>query len=590
MKHHRISLFVAGLLAGLLSAAQGVTITQHEDRSCEVMGKTYKASVDNAGNWYSLVIDGVEFFGDKPFKGAAFPGKEPPKSINVRGQLLAIRNGSARVEYTFDDTGIQVETEGGKLEYQMSPNVSAYVCVNGAVYDRNVPGIGDVRKVIAGKAALGLNQPFHCVGKKLYPSVLARGTKPEAKFTARIECGISPDPVELVELKSITPVGKPPALIPWFASGEVPRYNLELRNLGTEAAQAQITYVLSDRFGSTSGAEKSVPAMTVAPGAVVNQALETPPTAPGCYWVTIELRKDGKAVKREQRAFVYDGEHYKPALTRPADFAEFWKAKLAAARAVPLDPRLTPVPEKSTEVAAHYQLELTVLQGKRLTMGLQVPRKAGRYLALFGAKLGERAADGSHIILFVPHEAWPEQATYNRWASAQDNNLVDCYLAAVRIADYLRSREDVERIYLSGGSRQGPIQLANAALDPTQICAVDAHVPTCMGNSWTQYAYSGWGKAPTPAMAVYVDPVNFAQDITVPFITDVGTYDGLSPVPGALAFYNCAEKCQWKRFSIEAGGHGYFPPEFRRTAKAELDARINVQANQAMDEKILKDH
>ena len=106
-------------------------------------------------------------------------------------------------------------------------------------------------------------------------------------------------------------------------------------------------------------------------------------------------------------------------------------------------------------------------KGDPLEFDLQVPRNPGKYLAVFGGKMPEKAENPNQILLVFPHKQWPEEATYNRWVSAEDNNHLDCYLLAVRLTDYLRSREDVKAIFLKGGSRQGPIQLVNAALDPT---------------------------------------------------------------------------------------------------------------------------
>lgn len=144
------------------------------------------------------------------------------------------------------------------------------------------------------------------------------------------------------------------------------------------------------------------------------------------------------------------------------------------------------------------------------------------------------------------------------------------------MADYLRSRPDVKRLWLFGASRSGASILAAAALSPERVAAVNAHVPTCCGLSWADRPYAGWGRPPasTPEglrVAAYFDVTNFAPDLTVPFIVDGGLYDDLSPAPGILSFHNWAEKAPFRRCLLELGGHGFFPPGRRQRAEKDLE-------------------
>jgi cephalosporin-C deacetylase-like acetyl esterase len=171
----------------------------------------------------------------------------------------------------------------------------------------------------------------------------------------------------------------------------------------------------------------------------------------------------------------------------------------------------------------------------------------------------------------------PEDSTYTRWKGQDDNNMLDSFLLAVRMTDYLRSREDVANIYLYGGSRSGAIQLANAALDGTRVAAVNVHVPTSAGLSWREKEYRGWGSRPgnvppeqSFGIAACFDVTNFAPDLTVPVVMDGGITDDLAPAPGILAFANWAEKCPFRRCSIEKGGHGFFVNPARPRMEKEL--------------------
>ena len=587
----------AGLLALFLASyawADGVQIEKSTDGGYTITGRTYRAEVDRSGAWRSLVIDGVEMFADQPVAGAPFPGGNPPKSINQQGRLLAIRNDRVRVEYAFDETGIDVETEGGQLNPRLGKAVTVFVCASGAAFNaRSKYGIGDVRKVVAGKAAFSISQPYHSIGMCMKPSVLCgRGGKPETLFKARFECGISPEPTELVSIKGVDPTGKDPNGIPYFTQQETPAYDVTLKNLGTATVDVALRYTLYSHYVDGKVlAGGSLPAVKLKEQAGATVPLSVKVDEPGCYWINLEVQKNGQTLKRTCRAFVYDADNYTHKLTRPDDFTAFWDAKLKQLRAIPMDVKVTELPSKSTEVYIQSEVELTLWKGQRKSFIIQAPRKPGRYLALFNGKLSNPRTGANRVIVSISHSFWPESATYKTWKDADDNNLLECYLDAVRVADYLRSRPDVDMIYLSGASRQGPIQLVNAALDPTRICGVSSHVPTSMGVSWRDYPYRGWGTVPKDnTMATYVDPVNFAPDISVPFICNLGAYDGLSPVPGGLAFYNLATKSPFKRFRVESGGHGYFTSGFLQKADREMSELIKARVDTTVDEKTMKEH
>lgn len=586
-------LLLVALLA-LPALARAATIADLKDGGWSITGKTYTAQVNAQGGLVSLKLGDIEILGADKNKniGAPFPAEKPPANVNVRGPMIAARDGDIRVEYTFDDTGFNVEAEGNVWNCQLDQKkISAFVQQDGSVRTGATGGLGDVRRVLFGNTGLSVDTDMHCVAGRLFPSAIARGGKKEALFKTRFELGISADATVLVEIKDFAAKDKDPKVAPSYKENEKPGYTIELRNLGAKDRDVAFEYTIGTHFvGGTASAPVSVPAIKVPAGQTASTTFEVTPPAPGVHWLNLELKVDGKTVKRERRAFVYAPDKYLPKLTRPDDFREFWQKHLTAVRAEDMKPVVKEIPEKSTDVAGFYNVTLTI-RGETYELALAAPKKPGKYLAVFGGKLGEKATDADRVITNLPHAKWPQQATYTRWVSESDNNLFDCYMVAVRITDYLRSRPDVDRIYLSGGSRQGAIQLVNAALDPTKIVATEPHVPTCVGISWPDYAYKGWGSVPKPpTMARYVDPVNFAPDMTVPFIVDLGAYDGLSPAPGGLAFYNYATKAPFKRFSIELGGHGYFTSGFKKTAKAELEKLLDANTTVNQDDRVLKEH
>ena len=208
----------------------------------------------------------------------------------------------------------------------------------------------------------------------------------------------------------------------------------------------------------------------------------------------------------------------------------------------------------------------------------------------------DKAGDGRCVRINFP---LPEMATFNRWTSADDNNMVECYLLALRFTDYLRCRPDVDKIYLFGASRTGPIQFVNAALDPTRIAAVDIHVPTSAGIGWQDKPYYAWGlpggyKPDDPAqvqrfaaMATYCDPVNFAPDMKVPWITAYGILDDLARPEGIEVMFQLSP-APWKHISRDGGGHQY-SPGFQQLQK-DLAAYLKTGAPWGSDDKIMKEH
>ena len=592
------ALQIAGLCLALLAitpSALAIEVTMQPDKTYSVKAKTYEAKFDALGNWRSLLVDGVEFLGEKPLAGVPFPGEN--QIVNLQNLMLSVRSDKARVEYSFDENGISIESDGQILSGSFSPAITAYIKADGQTFAATVKSSAEISKVVAGKAAIQLTQPVHLFQGKFHPSAFPSGrAKPADVFHQRIECGISPNPEELIEIKEVRRLGGDPKYgVTWFSKEETPKFALDFKNLGSQPANPEVKVTVVDHFVDGKVLNTiSLPPSAVDPGGEKSLEFEVPTSGPGIYWLQIEIKKDGKAIKRTRSAFVYDGDNYLPPLTRPPDFEDFWKKKISEARSVPLDPKLTEVPEKSSPEATYYNLELTTWKGKRVNAQLMVPKKPGKHHAFFGGSPPAKATNADQVQLALQRSEWPDEAQFRRWKSADENNLLECYLIALRLTDYLRSREDVDQIYLYGASRTGPIQLANAALDTERISAVNAHVPTSLGVSWPDYFYAGWGNfggvPPPKEKANYVDPVNFAQDLTVPFIMDVGVYDGLSPAPGAIAFFNYAKKSPWKRLSIEPGGHGYFTSTFRKVENAALQEILKTNTSNSNDDKILREH
>ena len=270
---------------------------------------------------------------------------------------------------------------------------------------------------------------------------------------------------------------------------------------------------------------------------------------------------------------------------------------------------------KVTEIGAAdlhgkvYEVQLD-MPGNRKQLGCLVVPDTPTGPAIFGTLIAAqlqqnviaKARDGS---LKMPAgveftTCLPREATYTRWESAEDNNLLDCVQWYLRAVDFLASRPEVtpDRIVVRGTSRSGPLAVITAARRPSNICGVSAFVHTSAGISWTDKPYVAWGlpgghNAANPdqvsrlaAMAAYVDPVNHAPDVTCPIWFGYGIDDTLSQPQGIEAMYHLC-KSKWKRISRDAGGHQY------SSGMQKLDKEFRELLNAAAgvnQDSTLKDH
>lgn len=408
---------------------------------------------------------------------------------------------------------------------------------------------------------------------------------------------IDADPAELVDMGQIRAGDAKRGTTAVFGADESPEVRVAVRSADPLArdggVEVVVEWTVHDHPHSRKPVFTTKTKATVPAGeeVMVKQAL--PLEAPGPYWVRAALIAGEETIKKDLLGILYDPGGFKPELTRPDDFSQFWSRKLEAMRKVPFDAELEENESYGTKHYRGYDLEVRNHDGKRLRCVLMVPRSEGPHDAEIGAGApGEAEKVKSSIAKAEGQPAgvgmWergarririgaasPRSATYTRWAGRDDNNMLHCYLQTIRLADYLRSREDVGHIWLFGASRSGPAMLAAASLAPERVAAVNVHVPTSCGVSWKDRPYRGWGRPPARTdeglkTAAYFDPVNFAPDLKVPVVMDGGFYDGLSPIPGMLAFCNHATNAPFVRWSIEQGRHGHFNNGGRGDMEAAL--------------------
>jgi cephalosporin-C deacetylase-like acetyl esterase len=248
---------------------------------------------------------------------------------------------------------------------------------------------------------------------------------------------------------------------------------------------------------------------------------------------------------------------------RPADFDEFWDAKLAAQARVPINPVLTQVDTDVPGVEMHmFQLDAL---GSNVHGYVAKPAREGQFpaviqlqyagvYALNAAAAARRAAEGWLMINVDSHDKLPSDpsGTVPRGYQAVGNTdretsyFLNMYLRDSRALDYLLTRTDWDgkTIVLMGGSMGGQQSLALAGLRAEKITAVLVCVPAGADSNGDLHGrkagYPNWPSDDPDVMktALYFDTVNFAARIKAPVMAGIGFIDTTSPPAGIWTMLN----------------------------------------------------
>lgn len=618
------AILALAVFAVAVSLVHGVEIEQRGD-DWHITGKTYRAVVDGEGNFSSLEVKGTEILTTSEEMGTgkvggAFPGGKPAESVVRDTYRVTAEREDIRVSYEFDDDGFTLFSEGGTVAWHLSRHVTACATEDGIVpidgsdtgMDSYTPGatfqppaagpamLNNVHSLIAGDTAIRISHPYNLHDRRFFPVRILKGGEPSPRFSCRWTCGVEAGAVEFTGVVKLRAKGWERKQTASYGAGETPIIQLTMRSFARARAAAEVHWTAYDHPHSGKKVFDKTTTVFVPANADKIASVELPLKAPGPYWIHAAVAAGDSVLLRDKLGILYDAGNYKPPLTRPDDFEQFWEEKLAEMRKIPFDAKLTQADAYSSDAYAGYELEINGRGGKRRKGVLLVPRGPGPFDAVAGGasrnpgrvreileKAGGQPAGVGMWQQGAPRirigwEADLRQNTYTYWNGRDDNNMLDAYLHKVRVTDYLRSRDDVRHIWLFGASRGGPVALVAAALAPEQVAAVNVHVPTSCGISWKDRPYRGWGRIPsnTPEglkTAAYFDPVNFAPDLRVPVVMNGGFYDGLSPIPGMLAFCNHAVHAPFARCSIEQGTHGYFAVSGRGEMEKALAEHLAEQ-------------
>lgn len=291
----------------------------------------------------------------------------------------------------------------------------------------------------------------------------------------------------------------------------------------------------------------------------------------------------------------YAPETIQPTQTLPDDFRDFWNTAKAEAAKVPMDAKLTLLPERCTEKADVYQVNIQNFEtGARLYGILAKPKAPGKYPAALqvpGAgirpyggiiDLAEKGVISLQIGIHgvpVTHEA----ELYNNMAAGPLKgypffNLDDrdkyyykrVYLGCVRAVDYLFSLPEFDgsNLVVWGGSQGGALAIVTAALDNRVKGLVSLYPALCDLTGYLHGRAGGWphmfqGSSPKDEkikVSAYYDVVNFARSVKVPGFYSWGYNDETCPPTSYYAAYNQI-RAPKELYLIQETGHWTYPEQ-----------------------------
>jgi cephalosporin-C deacetylase-like acetyl esterase len=310
----------------------------------------------------------------------------------------------------------------------------------------------------------------------------------------------------------------------------------------------------------------------------------------------------------------YDGKRYdglataafspeaiQPTIPLPDDFVQFWEKGKAELAKIPLDARLTLLPERCTAKVNVYQVNLQNYGNARLYGILCVPKAPGKYPAILNvpgagvsgcygdignAEKGAITLDirihGIPVILDASvYEGLRQGALSNYWLYNLDDKdryyYKRVYLGCVRAVDYIFSLSEFDgvNIVVAGGSQGGALAIVTTGLDSRIKGLVSFYPALCDLTGYLHNRAGGWPHmfneanqdfTNTPkklTTASYYDVVNFARQVKVPGFYSWGYNDVTCPPTSFYSAYNVITAPKTV-FVVEETGHWTYPEQWEK--------------------------
>ena len=314
---------------------------------------------------------------------------------------------------------------------------------------------------------------------------------------------------------------------------------------------------------------------------------------PGFLRCKVTARVDGQSYTG-MATVAYGKEQLKPFSQDPADFDAFWKGAMDEARKIPLDTRMTLIPERCTATLNAYHVSYqNERYGSRMYGILMVPKKEGKYPALLlvpgaGIRPYGGAAYGDDVITLqvgihgIPVNM-PQQVYDDLNAGALRDypffNLNDrnryyykrVYTGCTKGIDLIYSlpQFDGKTVGVTGGSQGGALSIITTALD-SRIRFLAAFYPAlCDQTAYAHKRAPGWpmqylARPLTEAESAttgYYDVSNFARRVQVPMFLGFGYNDDVCSPSSVQATLNIIPSAEKDVHVFQDTGHWTYPEE-----------------------------
>ena len=291
----------------------------------------------------------------------------------------------------------------------------------------------------------------------------------------------------------------------------------------------------------------------------------------------------------------FNPELIKPTVEYPADFIQYWEKAKHDLAAIPMDVKLTLLPERCTELTNVYQANIQNYKiGSRLYGIVCIPKKPGKYPAVLRVPgAGVRAYSGdvdmasAGVITFeIGIHGIPVTMDAGIYVDLGKTtidgymffNLDDrdkyyykrVYLGCVRAIDFIFSLPEFDgsNLAVTGGSQGGALSIVTAGLD-SRVKYLGAFYPAlCDLTGYLSNRAGGWPhmfrdlKATKEKIETtkYYDVVNFAKNVKVPGFYSWGFNDVTCPPTSTFSAYNSITAPK-ELMIMQETGHWTYPEQ-----------------------------
>jgi cephalosporin-C deacetylase-like acetyl esterase len=390
-----------------------------------------------------------------------------------------------------------------------------------------------------------------------------------------------------------------------YKPGEKVKFNIMVLKDGNPLSDVMVSYEIGPEKMEPSVSKENVilkkGTLTVEGGTL---------KSPGFLRCVVRAVVDGKEYRGLATAG-FDPLAIRPTVKNPDDFVEFWDQARNDLAGIPMDARMTLLPDRCTETVNVYHVNLQNFRlGSRFYGILCIPKKEGKYPALLrvpGAGVRPYGGDVSMaergiITLEIGIHGIPvtmEPLVYNSLGSGALNryytyNLDDkdryyykrVYMGCVRANDFLVSlpQFDGSNLAVTGGSQGGALSIITAGLDP-RVKYLAAFYPALSDvTGYLEGRAGGWphlfdrnnvdGNNTSAKLETcgYYDVVNFARQLTIPGLYSWGFNDETCPPTSMYAAYNVITAPRELFLALDTGHWTY--PEQREKVNAWLEQKL----------------